>query len=265
MSHYDTLEVSPKASAETIRAAYKSLMQRYHPDRNIGDAVAAARAVAIQQAYEVLSDTGKRAVYDLGLVRMHKPDSTSAAQSFARTAPTPEAAMFPPVAIGVAVIITVGLTAGYLLRDTPQPVRVEVPQTIGQAAPRVSGRTMDLIREIEVIPLLQDDAFRTFTGHTLALPRLEILIGGNDEERSHEFIHLHSDELRQQLRDTLSQIPYETLLKDTAKGYIEAIAKEALNEYIRTNSAISPLPDVTVTPIIGSVEKVILPDSFDVK
>ena len=35
-SHYDILEVSHTASPEVIRAAYRSLMQRYHPDKNPG-------------------------------------------------------------------------------------------------------------------------------------------------------------------------------------------------------------------------------------
>jgi hypothetical protein len=38
-----------------------------------------------------------------------------------------------------------------------------------------------------------------------------------------------------------------------------------MNEYIRINSVASLVPDVTLTPLLGSVEKVILPDSFDVK
>ena len=67
MNHYDVLEVSHKASAEVIRAAYKSLMQRYHPDKNSGLVDKARDTARITQAYEVLSDEGKRAAYDLEL------------------------------------------------------------------------------------------------------------------------------------------------------------------------------------------------------
>lgn len=65
MDHYDILEVSPKASAEVIRAAYKSLMQRNHPDKN-ADALESttARAALIAQAYAVLSDPQQRRSYD---------------------------------------------------------------------------------------------------------------------------------------------------------------------------------------------------------
>ena len=64
VTHYDTLEISPKASADVVRAAYRSLIQRFHPDRNAGDDAAAERAVAVTRAYEVLSDAASRAAYD---------------------------------------------------------------------------------------------------------------------------------------------------------------------------------------------------------
>jgi len=73
VNHYDALEVSPNASPEVIRAAYKSLIQRFHPDKNPGDEAVAARAAAIVQAYRVLSDPGERAVYDLSLRRVAVP------------------------------------------------------------------------------------------------------------------------------------------------------------------------------------------------
>ncbi|MBC7607985.1 MAG: J domain-containing protein [Polaromonas sp.] len=67
MNHYEILEVSPKASAEVIRAAYKSLMQRYHPDKNPANLEVAKRAALLAQSYEVLSDAQKRAAYDTSL------------------------------------------------------------------------------------------------------------------------------------------------------------------------------------------------------
>ena len=57
------LEVSPKASAEVIRAAYRSLAQRYHPDKNSA-VVAAERFAEIHEAYLVLSDPQKRNAYN---------------------------------------------------------------------------------------------------------------------------------------------------------------------------------------------------------
>lgn len=67
MNYYEILEVSQNASPEVIKAAYKSLIQRYHPDRNPGNAEIAERASLVVQAYDLLSDVEKRAVYDLQL------------------------------------------------------------------------------------------------------------------------------------------------------------------------------------------------------
>ncbi len=59
------LGVLPTAEDFVIRAAYKALAQRYHPDRVVGDRPTAnARMAEINQAYEVLSDTACRRAYD---------------------------------------------------------------------------------------------------------------------------------------------------------------------------------------------------------
>ena len=63
-THYDSLHVSRTASFEVIRAAYKSLAHKYHPDRNQGDAEATRMMQLINHAYEILSDPIKKAEYD---------------------------------------------------------------------------------------------------------------------------------------------------------------------------------------------------------
>lgn len=63
-THYDNLKVSRDAPSEVIRAAYKSLAQKYHPDRNHGDERAARVMSLINEAYEVLSDPARRSQHD---------------------------------------------------------------------------------------------------------------------------------------------------------------------------------------------------------
>lgn len=65
MNYYEILEVSQNASQEVIKAAYKSLMQRYHPDKNPGNVEIAHHASLVVQAYEILSDLDKRSTYDI--------------------------------------------------------------------------------------------------------------------------------------------------------------------------------------------------------
>jgi curved DNA-binding protein CbpA len=67
MNYYEILEVSQNASPEVIKAAYKSLIQRYHPDRNPGNAEIAGYASLVVQAYDILSDSNTRAAYDIKL------------------------------------------------------------------------------------------------------------------------------------------------------------------------------------------------------
>jgi curved DNA-binding protein CbpA len=64
ISLYDILEVSPKARPAVIRAAYRCLVQQYHPDRHAGDPGVAEQMYRINQAYSVLADPLKRARYD---------------------------------------------------------------------------------------------------------------------------------------------------------------------------------------------------------
>lgn len=64
--YYRILEVDPQASKEVIEKAYKALSLKYHPDKNpAGDKeLAARRWMQIHEAFEVLSDESRRAVYD---------------------------------------------------------------------------------------------------------------------------------------------------------------------------------------------------------
>src|SRR5579863_9500027 len=63
---YDILGVQKSDSANAIRAAYRKLAKKHHPDLNPGKPEAAERFKEISVAYELLSDADKRARYDRG-------------------------------------------------------------------------------------------------------------------------------------------------------------------------------------------------------
>jgi len=63
---YEILGVPRNAGDDDIKKAYRKLAMKYHPDRNQGDAAKAAeeKFKEVKEAYEVLSDSGKRSAYD---------------------------------------------------------------------------------------------------------------------------------------------------------------------------------------------------------
>ena len=64
MEYYRILGIPKEADEEQIKQAYRRKAKQYHPDRNPGDPDAEARFKEVVEAYETLSDAGKRRAYD---------------------------------------------------------------------------------------------------------------------------------------------------------------------------------------------------------
>src|SRR5580704_4980788 len=62
--YYQTLGVERGASEDEIRKAYRKLARKHHPDLNPGDKAAEDRFKKVQEAYDVLSDSKKKTMYD---------------------------------------------------------------------------------------------------------------------------------------------------------------------------------------------------------
>ena len=76
ITHYERIGVSPDASHDQIRAAYRRLARRHHPDADDGDT---DRMAALNEAWRVLSDPGRRAMYDASLRTVPRPAAASPA------------------------------------------------------------------------------------------------------------------------------------------------------------------------------------------
>ena len=63
--YYEVLGAGRDASADDIKKAYRKLAFKYHPDKNPGkEKEAEEKFKEVSEAYEVLSDSQKRATYD---------------------------------------------------------------------------------------------------------------------------------------------------------------------------------------------------------
>ena len=62
--YYKTLGVSKNASEKEIKSAFRKMARKYHPDVNPDDPQAESRFKEVNEAYEVLGDSEKRAKYD---------------------------------------------------------------------------------------------------------------------------------------------------------------------------------------------------------
>ncbi|KAL0375803.1 UNVERIFIED_CONTAM: DnaJsubfamily B member 6 [Sesamum calycinum] len=76
--YYSVLGIRKDASFSDIRSAYRKLALKWHPDRWAKNPSAAGEAKRrfqkIQEAYSVLSDKGKRSMYDAGFLDLFEED-----------------------------------------------------------------------------------------------------------------------------------------------------------------------------------------------
>src|SRR5258706_6095458 len=62
--YYDVLEVERTSDESELKAVFRKLAMKWHPDRNPGDKSSEVRFKEINEAYEILKDPDKRAAYD---------------------------------------------------------------------------------------------------------------------------------------------------------------------------------------------------------
>ena len=116
--HYGVLGVSPTSEDVVIRAAYRALMRRYHPDAD-PSSEASQRAQAINAAYSVLSDPEKRARYDGSLAAqgLIKPDLPHRAGLARRLVPGPAAFIGLAALAATATMLVISPPIGVLPGD----------------------------------------------------------------------------------------------------------------------------------------------------
>lgn len=264
MDHYEILEVSPKASPEIIRAAYKNLMQRFHPDKHPGDAAIAARVLQIRQAFEVLSDSARRARYDRELGQASSRNAQPAGDA--------ETKMPWGLILALLGIVLAASLASYLMQHQSPP-----KQTIAGIAPLPSSshqqlgaipahKTLPLMTEREAIPLVEAGASRTFTGHILILPQLQMVVSENDYPMVAAHLKKNREAIHAQLIEALSLLRYEDLMRASGEEELKAAARETLqNAFAGLQETLPEAADAANSQPAAIVQDVRLPEPYTLR
>ena len=266
MNHYETLEVSPKASAEVIRAAYKSLMQRVHPDKSPADAAMAERAAQIVQAYELLSDPIRRAEYDLELDRELRASAVDqyapfpvdgrnlsrARASTLRELPERNNRFVWYACLILAVIFFSGWSIKAMLKGdaSSESERVAAHSNLKREIP-------ELLRDVTVKLKKPDDSLAE-SGIVLFIPAVGVRVGSQDAENAIRHLKNTRERLDQKLREALASASYPDLIKADGERYLARKILDVINEKPADDAGSSP------TDAYGVVE-VLLPESYSVK
>ncbi|PWF45056.1 J domain-containing protein, partial [Massilia glaciei] len=156
-THYDNLKVARMAPQEVIRAAYKALSQKYHPDKNPGDEKSARIMAIVNSAYGILSDPERRKEHDEWIAAEEWEiawlESTRAEESREKPraeAPTTHSWDLPPSPpppyratrdpawwFGIGVALTAGLAGGILIMNEPNVLPRALASALGAQPPRV--------------------------------------------------------------------------------------------------------------------------------
>ncbi|MBU0622289.1 MAG: DnaJ domain-containing protein [Gammaproteobacteria bacterium] len=281
VSYYEVLEVDEKASPEVIKAAYKSLMQRYHPDRNPGDAEAAERCVRIAQAYAVISDADKRASYDRELNRCVASDVSEARvrNILAVAARKEDEArykwlwlLFIPFVLVIAVV--------FFLYGTNPPIAVEPKQiasalagdepgvqttpTMAYAIP-VEARTLpSLFNDVKVILVISSTTDQTpsaISSYELSIKSISVVAGDFDPDKYMSFMESNREYIEQKLIEKLAAADLMHLIGPDGERYLKRLILEELAEITGAGQNLSS--SSSRMDRYGA-EDILLPDSFSV-
>ena len=142
---YETLQVSPRADAEVIEAAYRVLARRYHPDRDPSPG-ATARMARINQAWETLGQPDSRDRYDRERLTAH-PQANGDAPAGVGEGP---ALAFAPERLALALRRGESRTIAVAVQTDLPGIRVDAAVTAGGSWLSVQPATLRGLEEDRV-------------------------------------------------------------------------------------------------------------------
>jgi TonB family protein len=230
--YYKILEVDRDADDLTLKCAYYKLAAEYHPDHNQDGADAEQKFREIAEAYEVLSDTKRRASYDAGSgVALERPIAVA---SLDRRESRPPYLRIAPytIVIATASILWVAVAGlGRLLATKTSHAAVAAPQVTeteaGQKpadrlvapaptarvkrAASASGGTVTIVRGATPLTRTQipysSDALRE---HVSGLVELQLTIAADGSVQSPQILSGHPL-LAQDVAETVSHWTFQSM------------------------------------------------------
>lgn len=274
-SHYDVLEVSHGASPEVLRAAYKSLIQRYHPDRNPGDAGAAERSALVVKAYQVLSDPVSRSVYDLDLKR--QSESLQRVGAGRRELPLAEGSRGRELHwLSWAPIVLLALFLWFFWSaffDAP-PVSPGAT-TIASPHDRVAASDGQALSAARTVPALIENLEVTLVPrrspaspasgdpkHVLSIKTIGVVAGGFDPDKYIELLNSSREYIARKLSERLATADHGRLVGPDADRYLKRLILDSISEITNTQALGRDAPAGTNPATHYGLVEVLLPDAF---
>lgn len=253
MNYYDLLEVSQRASEPVIRAAYKSLIQRYHPDRNPNNPAIAEKAALVVQAYRVLSDESLRADYDRSLAMqaaaIHVGDQKRSAPNRATSHAKSKTESRPYWLLGfVALLLVVSgwLTTSIWPRTRLLNFGASPPAELKEQT-ALPGRDVALSAGSQVVPVVRgylvdiSVPLRSLAGpgeervRILTVPVLDLRVGRVDPENAIRHLKNMKTAITQTLYERLSLVSYQELISRDGEAYLSKFIVNAISDASGTN------------------------------
>jgi curved DNA-binding protein CbpA len=139
--YYEVLQVHPRAESDVIRAAYRVLARKYHPDHG-GDRV---RMIAINDAWDILGDPSRRAAYDAARAAA---DPTASATADPGSAPAAASGGNGP-ASGSSVNGESGIPSAGPPPGNPSGTVLDFGRYCGWSVGEIAGQDLDYIEWLQ--------------------------------------------------------------------------------------------------------------------
>jgi hypothetical protein len=287
MNYYELLEVSANASPEVIKAAYKSLMQRNHPDKNPNNSEAEKRSIQLAEAFEILSDETKRSAYNLELKQLSQPVFRTKAFNSTVTYP-PTDRKRKSFSFTTYIVIFLGLVVWFVWATNegkqPQALNVPTPQPDNSLAIDLKSNIGKFtLIERESIPLersmptyLSDikvnlgmmyssiESGKVDAQTVLSIRTVGVVVGAFEAEKFISFLADNKPQILMKLSEKLETASITSLKSNMGEQYLKELILKSLGEITQTDR-FAEYPVVgTNVPAHYGVVGIILPDYFSV-